>query len=96
MGPLTSFVLAGIFALLDGAIQNGNEQLDTIFGYLWFINLALGIFNLAPAFPMDGGRVLRALVWKSTGSLSRANTVATTVGQLLGFALIGVGLFYIF
>ncbi|MBM3945343.1 MAG: CBS domain-containing protein [SAR202 cluster bacterium] len=96
VGPLTSFALAGIFWALDTSTQSGNQHINAVFKYLWFINIALGVFNLMPAFPLDGGRVLRALVWKSTGSLTRANSVASTVGVLIGYGLIGVGIYFVF
>ncbi|HEX2031984.1 MAG TPA: CBS domain-containing protein, partial [Actinomycetota bacterium] len=62
-----------------------------VFGYLAFINLALGLFNLLPGFPLDGGRILRSAVWGATGSLSRATRVAATAGQVVGYLLVGGG-----
>ncbi|HEX2851337.1 MAG TPA: CBS domain-containing protein, partial [Acidimicrobiales bacterium] len=60
-------------------------------GYLAWVNLALGLFNLVPGFPLDGGRVLRALVWRATGSYARATQVATRLGRAVGFLLIALG-----
>jgi Zn-dependent protease/CBS domain-containing protein len=96
VGPLSSVVLAVIFWFLLQAVSGSNSQVEALFQYLAFINLALAVFNLIPAFPMDGGRVLKAAVWQATGSLSRANAVATTVGSLLGFGLIGIGIIVAF
>ncbi|MDA1096069.1 MAG: site-2 protease family protein [Chloroflexi bacterium] len=93
VGPLTSFVLAGLFFLTQTLLGDSAEQLQALTKYLTFINLAVAIFNLIPAFPLDGGRVLRSLVWRATGSMVRANTAATTTGSLLGFGMIGLGVY---
>lgn len=92
VGPLTSLVLAAIFWGLLLVNPGGSAQAEALFQYLAFINVALAVFNLIPAFPLDGGRVLKAAVWQASGSLPRANAVASTVGSLFGFALIGIGI----
>jgi Zn-dependent protease len=86
VGPLTSFALAGVFGTL-GTLLKGFEPslIVVVIRYLAWINLALGIFNLIPGFPLDGGRVLRAFLWWKTGSLTRATKVAADFGK--GFAL---------
>jgi hypothetical protein len=61
--------------------------------YLMRINLILALFNMVPGFPLDGGRVLRALVWKLSGSLRRATQIASISGQLVAFGFIGLGVF---
>jgi CBS domain-containing protein len=61
--------------------------------YLSVINLILAAFNSMPAFPLDGGRVLRSIVWAVTGDLQLATQVAVSIGSLLGFGLMFVGLF---
>ena len=97
VGPLTSFVLAGLFALI-AFLGRGPfpEPIVGLFAYLGFVNLVLGVFNLVPGFPLDGGRVLRSAVWKATGSLTRATRVAAFAGQLVGYLMIGLGLFMLF
>ncbi len=96
VGPLTSFALSGIFWLLSRTVASGSEHIQAVTGYLAVVNLSLGIFNLLPAFPLDGGRVLKAIVWRATGSLPRALTVASISGSAIGFSLIGIGVFLVF
>lgn len=98
VGPLTSFILAALFGLLwwVGRSFGWTAAFTGVVGYLAFINLALAIFNLLPGFPLDGGRVFRSIVWKVTGSLKRATQVASWGGRLLGYLLIGFGLFQLF
>ncbi len=83
VGPLASFVLAGVSFLL-GSIA-GEPRLEALFGYLALINGLLGLFNLVPGFPLDGGRVLRALVWNATGDRRRGLETAVAAGQLVGY-----------
>ncbi|RCK76983.1 MAG: hypothetical protein ANABAC_3408 [Anaerolineae bacterium] len=93
-GPLVSLALAAGFGalwLLDRAIP----FLAAPSEYLMRINFILAVFNLIPGFPLDGGRVLRALVWKITGSFRRANQVAVVSGQFVAFGFIGLGIFTI-
>ena len=87
VGPLTSFALAAIFWWMKLGLETMAMSLAAlIFQYLAYINLALGVFNLVPDYPLDGGRVLRALWWWKTGSLARATRVASDMGK--GFALV--------
>ena len=60
-------------------------------GYLASINVLLLAFNLIPAFPLDGGRIARAIAWKLTGDRNRATRFAATLGRLGGYAMVGAG-----
>lgn len=92
VGPLTSFALAAIFWGIGRFLPEGTPSLvASVVHYLAFINTALGVFNLLPGFPLDGGRVLRALVWWRTGSLRRATRTAADVGKGLALGLMFLG-----
>jgi Zn-dependent protease len=93
-GPLTSFALAAIFSLL-GAISIGVTPIFAIARYLASINAALALFNLIPGFPLDGGRVFRAIVWRLTGNLRRATEIAVAIGRMVSFLFIGFGVWQI-
>ncbi len=91
VGPLSSFAIAVVCYLLVFILHPLSEPLAAIARYLSFINVLLGVFNLLPGFPMDGGRVLRALIWKFTGNLKKATAIASTVGQGFAFVFIFIG-----
>jgi len=93
VGPLTSLILAGIFWGITFLISNQESPVAAMLSYLALINAILGAFNLLPGFPLDGGRVLRSILWSSTGSLTKATNIAATVGRFLGWGLIAFGLF---
>lgn len=92
VGPLTSLVIGGLSFLLFWLIGRGDSPLAAILSYLAITNILLGLFNLIPGFPLDGGRVLRSIVWKLSGSALRATRVATLVGQLFAYLLIFAGI----
>ncbi|MGD8278845.1 MAG: site-2 protease family protein [Gemmatimonadota bacterium] len=94
VGPLASVVIGAVFLAIArfGGSIGLIEPWRIVAEYLAFLNFALAIFNLLPGFPLDGGRLLRAVAWKLTGSLSRATRVATTGGRVLGYGLIGLGI----
>jgi Zn-dependent protease/predicted transcriptional regulator len=97
VGPLTSFALAAAFGALRVALQGFEPSLIVVvIGYLTWINLALGIFNLIPGFPLDGGRILRAFLWWRTGSLTRATKVASDFGKGFAMAIMILGALQIF
>lgn len=91
-GPLTSFVLAGIGALFAVLLGGAKTPAGVAFGYLAAANAILGAFNLIPAFPMDGGRVLQALVWGVTHDRLRATRIAAGVGAGIAWLMIVVGI----
>lgn len=93
-GPALSLVLSLLLALAAGALDSrgGSAEIVGALGYLATLNLALAVFNMAPAFPMDGGRVLRALIWMGTGDLDRATRIAARLGEGFAILLILTGL----
>jgi Zn-dependent protease/CBS domain-containing protein len=92
VGPLTSFVLAAGFWLLRLAVAPGDSPVGAALDYLALINLILGGFNLLPGFPLDGGRILRSIVWAATRSLRRATQIAAGTGQAIAYLMIFWGL----
>jgi Zn-dependent protease/CBS domain-containing protein len=90
VGPLTSLVLSGIAYAVAVAAPRASP-VAAIAGYLAAINGVLGLFNLIPGFPLDGGRVLRAIIWQVTRDSRRSTELATAVGRLVawGFVLWG-------
>lgn len=94
-GPAVSIALSAIF----GVVWLVGQNVDAIAAparWLATLNLMLALFNLLPGFPLDGGRILRALVWKWTGSEQRAIRVAVVSGQMLAFGLMGLGALLLF
>lgn len=85
-GPAVTLVLAGVFFGVALALQGSTQAraVAAIFDYLWFINAILLAFNLIPAFPLDGGRVLHSILWAASGKQGWSMRAAATVG--VGFA----------
>jgi len=95
-GPLTSLVLGGIFLAIWYWLGDLSEFIKAISFWLGWINIALAAFNLVPGFPLDGGRVLRSLIWWQSQDLRRATRIASNVGRAIGFLLILIGIALIF
>lgn len=92
IGPLTSLGLAGVFLAARTLLRDILPlEVVLVIGFLAWLNLVLAVFNLLPGFPLDGGRILRALVWWATGSLSRATRIAGAGGQIVGYLMIAGG-----
>lgn len=91
VGPLTSLALAATLGLAANLAGDTADPVPGMIGYLAWLNLFLAVFNLVPGLPLDGGRVLRAALWASTGSLERATRIAARGGQIVGWTLIGIG-----
>ena len=90
-GPITSLVLGGLFAGLT-ALASGAGLLTATLAWLAGVNLLLGVFNLLPAAPLDGGRLLRAALWRLYGDWTRATYASARAGSVLGALLIAGGL----
>lgn len=94
-GPLVSLALAVLFYTVPPALS-GAEPLLGLAKYLAYINMALFLFNLIPGYPLDGGRVFRAVVWAITGNIGRSTLIAANVGRLFAFSLILLGTWEMF
>jgi Zn-dependent protease/CBS domain-containing protein len=89
-GPIISLLLAGIFIGIEllTPITSGTSSLGAWLGY---INIVVALFNLIPGFPLDGGRILRAFIWKRTGNFDRATQISAVIGQIIAYAIIFLG-----
>ena len=94
-GPLVSLSLAILFFVLK-PLTAGIEPLLGLLKYLAYINLALVLFNLIPGYPLDGGRVFRAIVWAVTKNMRRATLMAAKVGRFWGYLFIFIGVWRMF
>ena len=92
VGPLTSLLLAAVFGGLWYVVRDGNSTLEVVVLLLAWSNLSLGVFNILPGYPLDGGRVLRSLVWRITGSYRTATRVSTRSGQAIGGLMVVLGM----
>jgi Zn-dependent protease len=93
-GPLASGLLAALFYGLKVAIPR--REVAAVVDPLWFANAMLAGFNMLPGFPLDGGRMFRAMVWGATKDFARATRVAAASGKLIAYLMIGLGIFSAF
>ena len=96
VGPLVSLLIGVVCYGLLLLVRGTHSLLVPILSYLALMNIILGIFNLIPGFPLDGGRVLRSIIWKATGSFQTATNITTFVGQAFAYLIIlwGILLFF--
>jgi Zn-dependent protease len=105
-GPVVTLVIAAVCMGLGALISSPEEVVESsrfddttsgatlaVLGYLTSINLIVLFFNLIPGFPLDGGRIARAIAWKITGNRNRATRFAGVLGRFVGWALVGFGIF---
>jgi Zn-dependent protease/CBS domain-containing protein len=96
VGPLTSLVIGGLSLLAASLIGSSASLVTATLNYLGAANLLLGVFNLIPGFPLDGGRILRAILWSATGSLQKATRWAARTGQVFAYLFILWGVLEVF
>ncbi|HWA55010.1 MAG TPA: site-2 protease family protein [Solirubrobacterales bacterium] len=93
-GPAVTLAIAALFGVIALALPASSPRaLEAVVAYQLFVNAAILVFNLLPAFPLDGGRVARSLIWWRSGDLMRATTLAASLGRGLGYGMIGLGVF---
>ena len=93
-GPLMSLLIGGLALFAERSMAPGEAQpIDALIRYLGFMNVGVGLFNLLPGLPLDGGRVLRSIIWKATGNMERATTVAGRAGQIVGWLIVAYGIY---
>jgi Zn-dependent protease/CBS domain-containing protein len=95
VGPLTSFAIAAIALGLSFATTT-SALVSDLFSWLAFVNAALGVFNLVPAFPLDGGRLLSSIFWWRQGSRRQGVHSAVRIGRLIAYLMIGLGALQLF
>lgn len=101
VGPITSLVIGFVLIGLAGVLgvrfgTEPNSPVAAVLLWLGYINIALALFNMIPGYPLDGGRVLRAIIWWITGSADRSTKLASQIGKVVAFLIILLGLFQFF
>jgi predicted transcriptional regulator len=101
VGPITSCILGGLClgaAMWSGWTPGASAATPLVSMLVWlgYINCGLGIFNLIPGYPLDGGRVLRAILWWKTGNADQSTRIAARIGEGVGFAFIAFGMMQVF
>ncbi len=95
-GPACSLTIGGLFFLFWLFTPGIAEPIAVMVYWLFYINVALAMFNLIPGFPLDGGRVFRSILWQFTGNYRRSTRIATQVGQGVGYLFILGGILIVF
>jgi Zn-dependent protease/CBS domain-containing protein len=99
-GPFSSLVLGGVFLGIFFVLRSATSQAAqfgaAISRYLGLINILLGVFNLIPGFPLDGGRILRSLIWWRSRNIQSATKIASNIGRAIGFIFIFGGIWWAF
>jgi Zn-dependent protease/CBS domain-containing protein len=98
VGPLTSFIIGAVLAAAFGVFLLQHEETSVpgaVCGYLGFINVAVGIFNMLPGYPLDGGRVLRSALWARSRNMLKATRWAAVTGTFISFGLIALGVLFV-
>ena len=93
VGPATSFLISAVLWGVTRALSGGDLPMNAIILYLSIVNLLLGIFNLLPVFPLDGGRLFRSMIWAVSGSHAGATRVAVLLGRTMAIGLIVLGVY---
>jgi len=96
VGPLTSAVIGLVCLALSRLAGEASSPAKAMVTWLGYINLALAGFNLIPGYPLDGGRILRALIWWKTGDVERSTRMASRAGQAVGLIFIAFGILQFF
>lgn len=95
LGPGTSLALSGAFWLLARATDGTSGPLPGLFDYVALVNLFMAIFNALPGLPLDGGRMLQAVVWRVTGKPQTATRIAARAGLVVGGIVVAVAIYYL-
>lgn len=96
-GPLTSIVIGVLLLAVNSILGSGlPDTFEAVIMYSGYVNLGLALFNLIPAYPMDGGRVLRAILWNRNENLIKSTRTATSVANIISLLFMGFGFFSIF
>ncbi len=96
-GPLMSLLIGGLalfaWRSMGPTTSLEAQPIDALLFYLGWMNVGVGLFNLLPGLPLDGGRVLRSIVWRATGNMDRATIIASRAGQVVGWLIVAYGVY---
>jgi len=96
VGPISSLIIGLVFLLLWRTLTFSPTGIRAIFQYASYANLGLALFNSIPAFPLDGGRVLRSILWRRSNNILEATKTASTVSQIISYLFMGLGVYTFF